>query len=196
MGPTALTLSPYCGWQVFLGLFRCSLAHSASLLFSGEIVFLWWLETWILNEVFPERHAQRDNTVMAPEKHHLEVEIKETYICCCSERNMLTEHFVQVLLDSVTCVWRKDSRCEEKVRKPWLSKWRCHIETWDEACCRGLSYIWAGTGKLTMKPSLFILTLWVSAVIDLFQQENVVFNNTHESLTLFPVCHNHIVAVS
>lgn len=43
---------------------------------------------------------------------------------------------------------------------------------------------------------LFILALWVSMLIVWFQQESVVYNNTRESLTVFPVYHNHIVAVS
>lgn len=80
------------------------------------------------------------------------------YTCGCSEKNMLTEHFVQVLSDSVICVWREDILCEEKVRS------QCE--------------------NATNSHSLLLLFL--------FQQENVMFDYTHESLTTFPVCHSHI----
>lgn len=46
---------------------------------------------------------------MEAERHHP--------VCCCSERNMLTEHFVLVLCDGLTCVFDTSAhpasrRCE------------------------------------------------------------------------------------
>lgn len=50
---------------LWLASVRCGLD---SHMFWGEITFLWWLETRILNKVFPE---QWDKTIMAAEKHHV-----------------------------------------------------------------------------------------------------------------------------
>lgn len=38
--------------------------------------------------------------------------------------------------DSVTCVQRKDTLCEEKVWRSWFSEWSHHKEILDNAYCR------------------------------------------------------------